>query len=46
MIRAGSTSQWPPGVPRDITNGCVFQGLWCHWLDQSDYDAVADQTRY
>ena len=21
-------------------------GLWCHWLDQSDYAAVADQTRY
>ena len=21
-------------------------GLWCHWLDQADYNAVADRTRY
>ena len=21
-------------------------GLWCHWLDRADYDAVADRTRY
>ena len=21
-------------------------GLWCHWLDQADYNAVADTTRY
>ena len=21
-------------------------GLWCHWLHQADYIAVADQTRY
>ena len=21
-------------------------GLWCHWLDLADYNAVADQTRY
>ena len=21
-------------------------GLWCHWLDQADYNAVADHTRY
>ena len=20
--------------------------LWCHWLDQADYNAVADRTRY
>ena len=21
-------------------------GLWCHWLDQGDYNSVADLTRY
>ena len=21
-------------------------GLWCHWLDRADYDAVKDPTRY
>lgn len=21
-------------------------GLWCHWLDRADYNAVADRTRY
>ena len=20
--------------------------VWCHWLDQADYDAVADLNRY
>ena len=20
--------------------------VWCHWLDQADYNAVADRTRY
>ena len=23
-----------------------FPGLWCHWLDQADYAAVEDRTRY
>ena len=23
-----------------------FPGLWCHWLDQADYTAVEDRTRY
>ena len=21
-------------------------GLWCHWLNQADYTAVEDRTRY
>ena len=23
-----------------------YPGLWCHWLDRSDYTTVEDQTRY
>ena len=35
------------GVPTDSRrlrlNGV---NVWCHWLDQADYNAVADRTRY
>ena len=27
-------------------NRLSFPGLWCHWLDQADYNTVADLTRY
>ena len=35
------------GIPTDSQRlRLPSASVWCHWLDQADYNAVADRTRY
>ena len=35
------------GIPTDSRRlRLPGASVWCHWLDQTDYNAVADRTRY
>ena len=38
------TLQWQRGVSLRIAGPGA--SVWCHWLDQTDYNAVADRNRY
>ena len=44
-IRHAAVAAWR-GPHRSRRLSIPGSNLWCHWLDQDDYDAVADPTNY